>query len=1017
MKKLMLLCLLVLLVVPMTTALDFDNVREYNPIENEITITNFLGLGDEIARVKLDTPQEVFVIAGKDRLVAEFTITNWEDYSGAFDSMEFYDIKEDMGEIDREFVYKYKEWYYEDRENWTTECIDNKGSIDCTNYYNGIYSYKNYEWTSFDKEAIVQKGNITIGIFTDVQRGESIEWIPTLFGERIPEWAQWTESLNTNLSAYWKLDGSLGGVLDSVAQNHNGTNVGATRGIAGKIGNAFNFSGGDMVNITNSSGGLNISAEDNYSITTWVKCPIVNTTKKHPIGLGESASSDIWLRVQSGSTTFVMRDSGSDLVQPSGKRILADTWAYLVVTYDGVAKNASLFINGTFEDSDANVAVNGNLGLANDWVIGRGETIANFDCEIDEIGFWSRELSATEVTQLYNGGAGITFTDTFGIDLNTTLLSPGNNTPTGDPNIEFRVNSSINVGNLTNTTLNVWWPNGTLIGINTTIITGTLNFTNASIATGIPVADNLLWNFESCAENVTLSECSFASPNRTINLKSFTQGAYTFNTSSFETASETFVVNMTTNGSVPTNAKLIYNGTSNTATITSQGSDNYSISDTIDIPTINGTKSFYFNFTMDGTEQSTTSQNQLINVTNMSFCNSGNIFVNVSFLNETVAQENITATGQFVWNYWSGSGDFFKTVSYSNLTENIGYSFCVDRTDNRTIQANGTITYNNDISEQRVFSGDIALSNATNLTQLFLLPTVDGVYVTFQVVNVAEQVLSGVSTNATRDGAIIESKLTDDAGLATYFLDPDIKYVFNFWKEGFDVATTSLFPSQSQFTITLGTTTTVQNDSTKGISYRILPTLATLTNGTDITFNLTLSSDFWDLDSFGFELKNSTGDSFNITSSAVGTGGSLERVLSTDFNNTVNIQMEVFWVIDGNYTNVTRTWYVIDDSDEGFSIANLFNDLSTYLTSGLFGLTPFGLSLIVFIVITFITGIMSFKFGVTGGTSISFIVFILVALFDVGLGLIATPAGAIPNIATIVVGVIFLGFLVRAGTI
>ncbi|GAG88913.1 unnamed protein product, partial [marine sediment metagenome] len=38
-------------------------------------------------------------------------------------------------------------------------------------------------------EGVLSKGEITIGIFTDVKEGDYVEWIPTLFGERIIEWA------------------------------------------------------------------------------------------------------------------------------------------------------------------------------------------------------------------------------------------------------------------------------------------------------------------------------------------------------------------------------------------------------------------------------------------------------------------------------------------------------------------------------------------------------------------------------------------------------------------------------------------------------------------------------------------------------------------------------------------------------------------------------------------------------------------------------------------------------------
>ncbi|KKL60223.1 hypothetical protein LCGC14_2207500, partial [marine sediment metagenome] len=278
------------------------------------------------------------------------------------------------------------------------------------------------------------------------------------------------------------------------------------------------------------------------------------------------------------------------------------------------------------------------------------------------------------------------------------------------------------------------------------------------------------------------------------------------------------------------------------------------------------------------------------------------------------------------------------------------------------------------------------------------------------VVTPAEQVISGVSANVTKDGDIISSGVTDDAGLITYFLDPDTTYVFSFSKTGFTTVTTTLVPTQTSFTIIMGAITTIsQFDTTRGINYIINPINLTLLNGTNVEFNLTLNSTFNSLEEFGFVLKNSTGTIFNITTSTIETGGFLSQTLDT--GNNTDIIMEVFWTITGNQTNVTRIWLVFNLENEGFSVLTFFNDLSTFLTSGLFGLTNFGIGIIIFLIILVSTGIVSVKFGITSPPGISIVVFSLVAFFDVALGIMPNPINAIPNFPTIFVGLIFLGTL------
>jgi hypothetical protein len=43
------------------------------------------------------------------------------------------------------------------------------------------------------------------------------------------------------------------------------------------------------------------------------------------------------------------------------------------------------------------------------FIIGRYDNDAYADGQIDEVGIWSRALSSTEVTKLYNGGAGLQY--------------------------------------------------------------------------------------------------------------------------------------------------------------------------------------------------------------------------------------------------------------------------------------------------------------------------------------------------------------------------------------------------------------------------------------------------------------------------------------------------------------------------------------------------------------------------------------------------------------------------------
>jgi hypothetical protein len=71
-----------MLLVGTISALEFDNVKSYDPIKNEVKFANsFLGIPtSDIAKAKLDTPQVNYVMPGKDKLVAQITINSYIDF-------------------------------------------------------------------------------------------------------------------------------------------------------------------------------------------------------------------------------------------------------------------------------------------------------------------------------------------------------------------------------------------------------------------------------------------------------------------------------------------------------------------------------------------------------------------------------------------------------------------------------------------------------------------------------------------------------------------------------------------------------------------------------------------------------------------------------------------------------------------------------------------------------------------------------------------------------------------------
>lgn len=535
------------------------------------------------------------------------------------------------------------------------------------------------------------------------------------------------------------------------------------------------------------------------------------------------------------------------------------------------------------------------------------------------------------------------------------------------------------------------WTNGTFSNVNT--LTGPATFCNIQRV-----------DFTGDAPGILYSNFSFA------------------NASSYDTASEFFSSNFSSSQSI-VSAILSYGSSLYTAAVTNYASEQYAVTRKIDIPLGVGYKNWFWNITYsNGTTVRSESTFQSVANSNLTLCAAApqdRSYINFTFKNETLAQENVNATITSEWNYYLGSGTVNRTLTYSTVTENPSYAFCFSP-QNRTVYADPNVQYGNINSQLRTYNPTaLTLNNITTNKTLWLLPTSEGIFVTFQVVNVGGQVLSDTIVNTSRSSyGLISEQVTGATGTATFFLDPDITYTACFNYPGLPISCVTDVFSQTSYTITLGSSTTTNvTDYGRGISYSINPSQFQLSNQTTYNFNFTIASTFWDLDSYGFTLTNQSGFVMASASGSTGTGGFTGVNLNTGLNSS--IFMNAFWLINGTYTNVSRNWIIINPSDTQWSLDNFFTRLSTYINNpsdsdGLFGLKgqTFSLSIIIFLVIFVATGIMSYKFGVSSPTAVMMILFGLVFFFDIQLELLPRPASNIP-ITTIFIGVILSGVLFR----
>lgn len=228
-------------------------------------------------------------------------------------------------------------------------------------------------------------------------------------------------SLNTNLTHYYKFDNSL---TDEVGSD-DFTNNGATYTASGKLSGCYSFDGtNDYMTAGTSSGMINACA---FTISVWVLKDAYDTDSDRVLTVHKGDPS-------SGCTLYYYDDAGqppelkwfindgtnSDTVvwEPTPAGPLDTTnFHHAVLTYDGTTYR--LYVNGTERDT---TTVPGTVSFST-----RAFTLGSYDGsgsfhngDIDELGIWSRALSASEVSQLYNSGDGLSypFSDGFNMQIN-----------------------------------------------------------------------------------------------------------------------------------------------------------------------------------------------------------------------------------------------------------------------------------------------------------------------------------------------------------------------------------------------------------------------------------------------------------------------------------------------------------------------------------------------------------------------------------------------------------------------
>ena len=157
--------------------------------------------------------------------------------------------------------------------------------------------------------------------------------------------------------------------------------------------NSFSFDGIDDYFMLPSA----ITLPTDFSISVWVKFTTLTSAEANIINTGTSNSNRVGVY---SSTSFQVKAAGTTVYfnETGGNDFVTNQWQHVLVTRDS-SNNMSVFRNGSSFGSS--ITLSGTLTLDS---IFRFKSTQYALGSCDELAVWTRELSQSDVTAIYNNG-------------------------------------------------------------------------------------------------------------------------------------------------------------------------------------------------------------------------------------------------------------------------------------------------------------------------------------------------------------------------------------------------------------------------------------------------------------------------------------------------------------------------------------------------------------------------------------------------------------------------------------
>lgn len=231
------------------------------------------------------------------------------------------------------------------------------------------------------------------------------------------------DDFSDQLKAYYDFENTS--MVDRSGNTGDGTNNGVSFS-TGLIGNAGTFvaASKDNVGLPNP---MDLTWDNGFTFQMWIKGANIKTGNQVYFRNGVENTYMGHDLPSAGQVGFYIKQSSDFVIGFDDGNLSTSNWNHVVFVYDN-SSGMKIYHDGVLLDSNSHTGgLQTNAGARSDIGFFPSD-FYYFDGEMDEVGFWNKPLSQSNITALYNSGAGVGYDSTGPPDNNPTveLINPDN---------------------------------------------------------------------------------------------------------------------------------------------------------------------------------------------------------------------------------------------------------------------------------------------------------------------------------------------------------------------------------------------------------------------------------------------------------------------------------------------------------------------------------------------------------------------------------------------------------------